>query len=137
MNTDFYKRKLLAMLNDVEYYKQIPDNGSQITLSKIRNLLKENNKLTKQENDFLVKFEWKTSLFYGLPKIHKSKIIQDAIKHSNSEYIELMDPDDLNFRPIVAGTNCETSRLSSLLDILLKPFVKYVNSNITNNIDLQ
>jgi len=135
MNTDFYKRKLLAMLNDVEYYKQIPDNGSQITLSKIRNLLKENNKLTKQENDFLVKFEWKTSLFYGLPKIHKSKIIQDAIKHSNSEYIELMDPDDLNFRPIVAGTNCETSRLSSLLDILLKPFVKYVNSNITNNID--
>ena len=46
-----------------------------------------------------------------------------------------MDPDDLRFRPIVAGTNCETSRLSSLLDILLKPFVKYVNSNITNNID--
>ena len=46
-----------------------------------------------------------------------------------------MDPEDLQFRPIVAGSVCETSRLSSLLDKLLKPFLINVPSYVRDDID--
>ena len=49
--------------------------------------------------------------------------------------MELLDPTDLKFRPIVAGPICPTHRLSSLIDILLKPFIKYVKSYIRDDID--
>ena len=68
---------------------------------------------------FLVKFDWQTSTFYGLPKIRKSKIIQDICNERKSEYIEILDPDDLQVRPVIAGPRCKTSHLSCLLDILL------------------
>ena len=42
--------------------------------------------------------------------------------------MELKDPEDLTFRPIVAGPVCETHRLSDLIDILLKLFIKHVDT---------
>jgi len=63
-------------------------------------------------------------IFYGLLKIHKSEIIQ-----------EIVDPGDLQFRPIIAGSECKTSRLSSLLDQFLKPFLKNVPSYVRDDID--
>lgn len=43
--------------------------------------LKHAENLTKNEIDYSTKFEVKSSNFYGLPKIHKSKEIQDAVKN--------------------------------------------------------
>ena len=40
-----------------------------------------------------------------------------------------------NLRPIVAGPNCLTRRLSNLVDILLKPFLIYIKSYINTNLD--
>ena len=120
MNTEFYKRKILEMLVDESYYSQIQDNCRKETFNKIKNLIGTNGNLTNKEKDFLLNFECKTSTFYGLPKIHKSKTIENACKENeNMEYIEVKDPQDLTFRPIVAGPNCESSHLSHLLDILL------------------
>ena len=84
---------------------------------KIDELIKSHQKLAKKEIEFLIKFDCKTSTFYGLPKIHKSKIIQDICNELKSKYIEVLDPNDIQLRPIVAGPRCETSHLSSLLDI--------------------
>ena len=53
----------------------------------------------------------------------------------NGEYLELLDPEDLTFRPIVAGPACETHRLSNLIDILLKPFIEKVESYVRDDID--
>ena len=54
-------------------------------------------------------------------KFIKAKHIENACKENeNVEYNEVKDPQDLTFRPVVAGPNCETSHLSLLLDILLK-----------------
>ena len=36
--------------------------------------------LTKKEKEYLISFSYNTSNFYGLPKIHKTKLIQNAIK---------------------------------------------------------
>ena len=49
--------------------------------------------------------------------------------------MELLDPDDLIFQPIVAGPACETHRLSNLIDILLKPYIQKVKSYIRDDID--
>ena len=60
------------------------------------------------------------------------------------EYLELLDPEDLTFRPIVAGPACEMHRLSNLIDILLNPFIekikkldidflKYIPENVPQN----
>ena len=36
--------------------------------------------LTKKEKEYLISFSYNTSNFYGLPKIHKTKLIQNATK---------------------------------------------------------
>ena len=89
----------------------------------------------KEEQDFLTKFSFSTINFYGLPKVHKSKIIQEAIQVQNSEYVKIYEPPDLTLRPIVAGPNCPTRRLSNLVDILLKPFLIHIKSYIKDNLD--
>ena len=38
---------------------------------------------------FAFRFAWRTSNFYGLPKIHKSKSVKDAVAIQNAEYIRL------------------------------------------------
>ena len=36
--------------------------------------------LTKREKEYFLSFSYNISNFYGLPKIHKSKLIQNVIK---------------------------------------------------------
>ena len=84
-------------------------------------MLKHSSVLTEKEVDFVTNFDYKESCFYGLPKIHKSKLIKDAVAKEISEYVTCENPDDLTFRPIVGGPVAPTQRLSNLLDIILKP----------------
>ena len=79
--------------------------------------------------------DFKTSGFYGLPKIHKSKIICQEAKVQKKPYIRVLRPADLKFRPIVAGPRCPTSRLSNFVDILIKPFTLHVQSYLRDTID--
>ena len=94
MNVDFYKSKVLEMLTDVSYYKSIPNSNTKTIFSEIKDLIKGSN-MTKQEIDYLLNFDCKTSTFYGLPKIHKSKIIQNICNKENADYIKIVDPNDL------------------------------------------
>ena len=96
---------------------------------------KISNCLLKEEQDFLIKFSISTSNFYGLPEVHKSKFIQEAIQVQNSEYIKIYEPSDLTLRPIVADPNCPIRRLSNLVDVLLKPFLIHIKSYIKDNRD--
>lgn len=89
----------------------------------------------KKEIDYIQHFTYKTSNFYGLPKIHKSPTIQSAIQEQKSQYVKLPPPDDLKLRPIVAGPKSPTHRLSNCLDIILKPLCKHVPSYIRDDID--
>ena len=73
--------------------------------------------------------EWKyfndkhheSSIFHGLPKIHKSMIIESAINAQNSGTIQIFEPNNLKLRRIVSGPKCPTRKLSQLIDILLNP----------------
>ena len=86
--------------------------------------------------------EWKflndkhheVSNFYGLPKIHKSKVIESAIKTQNSEIIEIFEPNGLKLRPIVGGPKCPTRKLSQSIDILIESFLQHIKSFIFDSL---
>ena len=59
-------------------------------------MLKHSSVLAEKEADFLTNFDYKESCFYGgLPNIHKSKLIKDAVAKQNSEYVTVENHDDL------------------------------------------
>ena len=68
-------------------------------MSKIKSLVKGplSECMTNKEKDYLTHFDARESLFYGLPKVHKSTIIKTAIENQNSEYITCPNPEDLSF----------------------------------------
>ena len=61
---------------------------------------------------------------YGLPKIQKSNIIESARNAENSGIIKIFEPNDLKLTPIVGRPKCLITKLSQLIDILLRPFLK-------------
>ncbi len=91
--------------------------------------------LTPHEEKYLTNFEVKTSNFYGLPKIHKSRSVIEAVNATTTDFAECHNPEDLKFRPIVAGPACPTHRLSNFVDILLRPYIKHVKSYVRDDID--
>ena len=56
---------------------------------------------TEPEWKFLNDKHHEVSNFYGLPKIHKSKILKSGINSQNSKIIEIFEPNDPRLRPIV------------------------------------
>ena len=80
---------VLDQLKDKETYKVTANKCDEQVLNKIiKHCETYKNELTSDEIKYLTKFQMRTSNFYGLPKVHKSKIIKEAIKEQNSIYIE-------------------------------------------------
>ena len=122
MNSEYYCKHILCMLNDEELYVPISANTDNTTRKLINELVTQYEEcLCKEEVNYLTKCSHNTSFFYGLPKIHKSTIVSKAIKEQNCEYIEIENPSDLKFKPIVGGPNSATQRSSDFLDSILKP----------------
>ena len=126
-----------SVFNNVEYFEPCDGNKSKDIFSKITALCKKHQAcLTKDEILYLTKFDSKVSNFYGLPKVHKSALIKQAIIEQNAEVINIRAPSDLKIRPIIGGVNSPTSHLSEMIDILLKPFMLKIPSFVRDSIDL-
>ncbi|MEW8548114.1 MAG: hypothetical protein AB2693_31815, partial [Candidatus Thiodiazotropha sp.] len=136
MDSYFYQERIQLMLNDKTFYKEITEKEIKNTMKKVLRFINNQECLTKKENDYLCNFEVKHSNFYGLPKIHKSSKIKEACQSGEKlNYVKIEPPENLLFRPIVAGPSCETHRLSNLVDILLKPYVSHIDSYIRDSLD--
>ena len=136
MDSAYYKDLVLKLLDDQNYYQHDPTYQTKTIMLKLNKLISEHgNGLTEKEKDYIINFDSNVSNFYGLPKVHKSKIISEECTKNPSYYSEINKPSDLKLRPIVAGPNCETHRLSNFLDILLKPLVHKVKSYINDTTD--
>ena len=92
------------MLED-QFYKQIENKTTTNTIKNVIDLAKG---MTRHEHIYLVDSESKSSMFYGLPRIHKSQMINNKCSQIEGEYLKHLDPQDLTVRPIVAGPACET-----------------------------
>ena len=97
--------------------------------------------ITSKEKGYIQNFTWKTLNFYGLPEIHKSQNIKDAIKEQNTEYIKLQlpPPPDLKMRPIVdgdIGTKMAPTYATPVMGYLEKePYSKYEDTFGNKNKD--
>ena len=136
MDKEHYREMVEVIINDKDYYeKLIGDPHKDIGQRYNKFLRKHQDLLTEKEPDYLQNFEVKSSQFYGLPKIHKSKTIFERCKNANSSYLEVKDVNDLKLRPIEVGPSCLTHRLSNLIDTLLRPYTNHVKSNLSDTTD--
>lgn len=116
---------------EIRTYLKINQNLDYKVMEDLKNFCNKYIHILSDSNiDFLTKFQWKTANFYGLPKVHKSKTILNAIENQKSYIIKVDTTDDLKIRPIVGGWASPTSRLSEMIDDILKKLVKRVNSYI-------
>ena len=126
MDKDFYRDKLVIQDHlSTDTYQQSDSNSDAKTMDSLRELANSHNHcLTNKERDYICNFQWKTSEFYVLPKIHKSESIIAAINVSDSDVINVHNPIDLKGRPIVACCSSPIKNLSKLIELILKPLVK-------------
>lgn len=80
------------------------------------------------KNNYCPNIYFETFNFFGLLKIHKSKTIKHVVMTQDSEVISGMELSDLKIICIVGNPKCTTRKLSYVMDLLLKPFIKEVKS---------
>ena len=133
LNPSFYKEKVLSILNNGKYTPLV-GNVDHVTKRALNKLIKKYSTcLTDKERSAISTFDYKTTNLYGLPKIHKSKVIASATQ--KTLYLHLPNPQDLVLRLIFGGPESVISGLSDLLNILLQPFVDKVNSRVEDTFD--
>ena len=79
-------------MNDEKTYKTVESNcGAKIMKGIAKVIEKYKDDLTTTiTKEYLISFLYNTSIFYGPPKIHKSKLIQKAVKEELKEYVHSM-----------------------------------------------
>ena len=78
-------------LSDTTFYNNLDNNDPSTIVQDKVNKFAEKYKsiLTNNEYDFLTKRCHKISNFYMLPKLHKSKKINEIIEINRTEYIQI------------------------------------------------
>ena len=128
-STEHYKIMIMQHLHDAGTYKILDLNIDMKIAKNLKKLLhKYKNCFTESEQNYLNEKSFETSNFYGLSKIHKSKVIEVAIHSQNPEVVEAGESSDLKLRPNVGRPNCPTRTL--FFNTLLKPYLKLVKSYI-------
>ena len=81
MNSKHYLKVISDNVNDETTYKMVGANCHAKVMKGIAKIIeKYKDNLTKKEKEYLTSFSYNTSNFYGLPKIHKCKLIQNGTK---------------------------------------------------------
>ena len=137
MDIDFYRDKMvLADHLHTNTYDVVSNKADDQVMKKLNNLLIKHKKcLFPKEIEYINNKKWKSSNIYVTPKIHKNAAIKAACNESNVEYIHIPCPTDLKGRPIVAGPESPTQRLSELLEKILSPLVCHLKSYIKDDWD--
>ena len=105
LSKNHYRAMIYEHLSNQNTYQKLDKNVDPIVMKKIKKLLNKHKSIfTDEEFKYLNEADYNTSNFYGLPKIHKSRLITNAIKEQNSEVVSINEPQDLKVRP-VAGVN--------------------------------
>ena len=84
---------------------------------------------------YILNSNWKSSNFYVLPKIHKSKKIIEEINVNQSICLNMQPPEDLKRRPTVGGPNSPTQGISGLLEKILTPIVSCLKTYVKDDWD--
>ena len=135
LDKSFYRDTLVVEghLNSPTYIKADNNSDQKVFINMNKLAAKHKECLTKDEMNFLTKYEWKSSTLYVLPKIHKCKVLQT--NSQVSDFIEMTPPKDLKGRPIIAGPTSPTQHLSCLIEKILNPIVPTLKTYIKDDWD--
>ena len=70
-----------------------------------------------------------------LPKVHKSKELNDIIKAKNCEYINVNKILTIEGRPIVVGPCYHTSVVSQFLHVIMEPTLSFIKHILKDSFD--
>ena len=119
MNRDDYIREGERQLGDINFYKCVDSDLTNIHCEQVRKVVDSmfhNNEISSETYRYLLTDNNRTAEFYMLPKIHKS----------------LVNPPG---RPIISGNDCPTEKISHMLDTILQPFVPSIKSFVRDTTD--
>ena len=135
LNREFYKQKILEKLSS-DKFTQLPRNVDYFILLKLKCFIKKfKDCLTRSERLAITNLDYAATNIYGLPKLHKSKVIKGALKNCSNVILNLPDPEDLSFRIIFGGPKNPLVGLADLLNKILNPYTVKVKSLILNSVD--
>ena len=130
LDKQFYKELMLKKLQTQTYEKLDRNEDYYINIELQKFTKSYRDMLTKKERLAITNFDYKPANIYGLPKIHKSVIIKEAVKNCKSICLNLPSPSDLTLRLIFGGPKSPTTGLANLVDILLKPFLTKIKARV-------
>ena len=127
MSKEQYEEMVMKHLNTDTYEHVANKNIDKKVMDKIEDFTNDySDILEPEETKYLTDFKYSTSNFYVLPKLHKSKEITRFLETSPVDYLKVKEPLEIPSRPIVGGPNSPTHRLSTFLDIILRPLTEIV-----------
>ena len=129
-----YKQKIYAHLNDKKIYKKLECNTGNKTIKYLNYLFpKSNSSLNEKQVACFKNKIFESSNFCGLPKILKSEITKPAFMAKKKEEISFTEPSDLKVGPTLEDPKRPTRKLSYLMDLLSKLFIKKVQSYVKDS----
>ena len=135
LDRDFYQ-KLMENKLDTDIFKKLDANQDYFINIKLQGLTKKyKTMLTKKEKLAITNFDYKSTNIYGVPKIHKSKLLKTAVSTCETSCLHFICPTDLELRIIFGGPKNPTTGLASLVDILLKPFLPKIKARVRDVFD--
>ena len=137
MSPEFYLNMCESHLRNEEYYECIQDNDPSPLLKNriIVYAKKYKNLLTENEYKTLTQKTYKISNFYMLPKLHKSKELNNIIMAKNSEYINVDKILTIEGRSIVAGPCYHTSVVSQILHVIMELTLSFIKHILKDSFD--
>ena len=137
LDADFYRNKMVLKDHlESETYEVVNTNADNKVIKLLAQLTKKHSKcLIESEIRYINNKNWKSSNIYVTPKVHKCKEIIDITSSSTEEYIHMPCPPNLKGRPIIAGPESPTQRLSELIEKILTPLVPMLKSYVKDDWD--
>ena len=135
LDPDQYSSLVLEKL-DTPNFEKLVRNTDYFIHVKLQSFVRRYTQmLTPSEKRAIIGFDYGSTYIYGVPKIHKSLFIKDAIKTCSGVCLNLRRPPDLSLRIIFGGPKSATTGIANMVDSLLKPFVDLVKSRVRDVID--
>ena len=136
MDTNDYWEMCSNHLSNKDFYQNLGNSDPSKKIEDRLNLFtnRYKNILTSKEIKCLKSKDKKMANYYMLPKIHKSKEINNEIEKMKEEYL-IMKNIKVEGRPVVAGTVYHTHELSTLIHIILSPALQHIKHIIKDTFD--
>ena len=137
LDPQFYIDLVMEKLNSPDYEKQV-DHSDHFTLLKLHSLIRKYSQMfTNKEKRAMTDFDYGPTSIYAVPKIHKSKILKDALPTCTSNCLSLRRPSDLSIRVIFGGTKGVCTGAADMVEALFKPFLVHVKSRVRDVVDFR